>query len=81
MVELNSKIIFNEGNIKTLSIIADNDIVFLDVINKIIKVLPMNIGLYGCSIIKSDCGDVIVIPFQSSGFNIQIDCRFSEFWK
>ena len=45
MREFDVKVTFNEGNIKTLTVITDNDIVFLDVINEIVKVLPMNIGL------------------------------------
>ncbi len=81
MVESDIEIVLNERDIKTFAVVADNNFVFLNVLDKIFQVLPLYIGLDRFAVIKGDCGNIVEIAIQSCGFNIQICCGISEFWE
>ena len=73
MVESDIEIALNERDIKTLSIVANDHFVFLNVLYKIIQVLPLHICFNLMAIIKGDGGDIVEIAIQPGGFDIQID--------
>ncbi len=81
MVQPDLKIILDERDIKASAIIRNDDLVFLDVLNKIIQVLPLNISEDGSAGIKGDGGDAVKISVQSGCFNIKICNRISELGK
>jgi len=72
---------FDKGDIKRFAIVSDNDLVFLDIVDEIIQVLPLNISLNRLAIIKRDGGDAVIISVQSGGFDIKICNRIPELWK
>ena len=45
------------------------------------NVLPLHIGIDRFAVIKGDCRYIVEIAIESGGFDIQIDCRFSEIWR
>ncbi len=81
MVQPDLKIVLDERDIKASAIIRNDDLKFLDVLNEIIQVLPMNISFNRLAIIKRNGGDLVEIPIQSGCFNIKICNRISKFWK
>ena len=81
LVESDIEIMLKERNIKAFAIVADNNFVSLDVLDKIIQVLSLHIGLDRFAVIKRDCGYFVEVPIQTGGFDIQIDRGISEFWE
>jgi len=51
MVQPDLKIVLDERDIKASAIIRNDDLIFLDVLNEIIQVLPLNISFYRLSVI------------------------------
>ena len=81
MVESDIEIVLNERDIKTFAVVADNNFVFLNVLDKIFQVLPPYIGLDRFAAIKGNGGYIVEIAIESGGFYIQIDRGISEFWE
>ena len=81
LVESDIEMMLNERDIKTFAIIADNHFVFLDVLNKIIKIFPVNICFNRLTVIKGNGGYIVEIALESCGFDIQIDRGIPEFWE
>ena len=68
-------------DIKAFAVIGDDDLVFLDILGKIIQVLTLNISFNRLAIIKRDGGDFVKISVQSGCFNVKIRNRISELRK
>ena len=73
MVESDIEIILNERDIKTFAIVCDDHFVFVNVLDKIIQVLPLNICFNLMAIIKRDGCYIVEMAIQSCGFNVQVD--------
>ena len=81
VVESNIEIILNERDIKRLAIVCDDHFVFLNVLDKIVQVLPLHICFNLMTVINRNGCYIVEIAIQSCGFNIQLDRGVSEFWK
>ena len=81
MVESDIEIIFDERNIKTFAVVADNNFVFLNVLDEIIQVLSLNISFNRLAIIKSDCGNFVKLAVKSCSFNVQVSRGIPELGK
>ena len=73
MVESDIEMVLNERDIKRFSIVCDDQFVFLNVLDKIIQVLPLHIGFNLIAIIKGDGGYIVEIAIQTCCFDIQVD--------
>ena len=51
MIQPDVKIVLNKRDIKAFAIIRNNDLIFLDVLDKIIQVLPLDIGFNDLAVI------------------------------
>jgi len=81
LVESDIEIAFKKRDIKAFAIVADNNFVFLNVLNEIIQILPLNISFNRLAIIKRDGCYFVKLAVQSCGFDIQIDRGISELGK
>ena len=78
MVESDIEIVLNKRDIKTFAVVADNNFVSLNILDKIFQVLPLWIGLDRFAIIKGNGGYIVEIAIQSGGFDIQINRGISK---
>jgi len=81
MVQLYFGIPFNERNIKGLPVVSDDDLVFLNITDKIFQVSSLNIIFDRGSVIQGNGGDVKPPMIQTGGLDIQISGGGSEFWE
>ena len=56
LFESDFELVLNERDIKAFAIVADNNLVSLDVLDKIIQVLSMDIGFNLMAVIKRNGG-------------------------
>ena len=73
MVESDFEMVLYERDIKTFAVVADNNFVSLDVLDKIIQVLPVHIGQDRFAVEKGNGGNIVEIAVQAGCFNIKID--------
>ena len=77
----NIEIMLKKRNIKTFAVVADDDFIFMNVLDKIFQVLPLHIGFNRFAVIKGNSGYIVEIAIQSGGFDIQISNGISELGK
>jgi hypothetical protein len=73
MVESDIEMVLNERDIKTFAVVADNNFVSLNVLDKVIQVLTLHIGLDRFAVEKGNGGNIVEIAIQAGGFYIKID--------
>ena len=81
LVQFYAKERFDKGNIETLAVVGDQDLVFLNILLEFIKILSLDIGENGFTVIESNRSYLIKAKLESRGFDVQISGRFSEFRK
>ena len=73
MIKSDLKIVLDERDIKAFAIVADNNLVSLDVLDKIIQVLSMDIGFNLMAVIKRYGCYRLVMAIQPGCFYIQVN--------
>ena len=81
MIQPDIKKAFDEGDVKRLAIIRDDNFILLDVLNEIIQVFPIDISFNLMTVIKRYGCYFVKLAVQACCFNVQISCGIPELGK